>query len=331
MKIKKTLNSKAIIIYKKNNKFFYKFKNYQISELKKNHILVKSLYSNINYKDKLLLHGGHGLIRKFPHIPGIDVAGRVVMSNSKKFKKGDLVYVIAKPLGILSNGGFSEYVELNSNWATKLKNKKTLKNSMIFGTNGFTAILVVKKILENKKFFKNKPILIAGSSSGTGIILTKILSKIGFEIFSSIRSLQKKKFIFDLGAKKVYDQKILIQKNEPPFLKKTYSSIIDCAGGEFINTGLKLLDDNGVYFLIGNTAGNHSKINVLPFILRGINLVGINSENINQKDREKVMKLIFKYSNDLKKHYKEFEFKNFFSALKYYSKKNNVKKILIRF
>ena len=331
--MKKIINfkGKALFISKKKNNFKIKIQEHVINELLQNEVLIKSKFTSLNYKDILLINGGHGLVRKFPHVPGIDIAGIVVSSRDKNIKIGEPVFVIAKPLGVESYGGYGQYVKIKSEWLVKAKNLKQLKQSMIFGTNGFTALVVINKILKNKRYFLKKPILITGGNSGVGLILIKILSKLGFSIHVSLRNTKKKNKIKKLGAEKLIKHKMLVEQNSFPFLKKTYSGVIDCVGGEFVNSGLGLLNENGVYFSVGNSAGNKATINILPFILRGINIVGINAENIKKKERLKIIKLMFKFSNYLEDIIKEFKFKNILSALKYYKNRKETKKILINF
>jgi len=327
------IKSKALQINKENKKIKLIMKTSKIFDLKKDELIIKLKFSNINYKDYLLSIGGHGLIKRYPHIPGIDAAGLVVKSNSKKFKLGDKVIIVAKPFGIQSNGGFSQYAKLNSKWAYKVKKDTFLKKSMIFGTAGFTALVAINKIMKRKKFYSSNPILISGASGGVGLISIIILVKLGFKVHALTRNSSKKNFFKKLGVSKIINNKDLTTLPNLPLLKMQYSSIIDCIGGEFIYTATRVLHSNGSIFLIGNTAGELSKINILPFILRGINLFGINAENITDYERKKVINQMKKYSKieSLNLIYTEYKFSETIKALKKFKNKNNYKKILIKF
>jgi putative YhdH/YhfP family quinone oxidoreductase len=290
---------KAIYINKKNiSNFEAKIKQTSIKEIfDKNCALIKVSYSSINYKDILLLNGNPGLVRKFPHIPGIDAAGKIIYSPSKKFRKGEKVVILGRPLGVSRWGGFSEYVSVPEKWIDKLPKKLSEKKSMIFGTAGFTAISIILKIFKAKISKDGNPILIAGGTTGVGIIISLILKKLGFKLVLTTRDKIKAKKLKKLGFNNILDSKSLNKENTLHLDKVEYSSIVDNIGGNNIQSQLKKLQNKGNYYVIGNLEGNNSKLNLMPLILRGVNIVGVNAEQSSVKERKKIIKFMSKYSN----------------------------------
>ena len=293
MTINKTIsgiNCKAFVIEQdKKQNLKTNVKNIFIENPKKGELIIKNKYSSINHKDLMMIEGNPGLLRKFPHVPGIDAAGIIFKSSSKKFKKGDKVIIIAKPLGIKSFGGFSEYIKVPEEWVKKLPKKISLKDAMIIGTAGFTALMVVTKI--RKKKSKN-PILVTGASGGVGSIAIFTLSKFGFRIFACTSNKKKTKFLKSIGAEKIIDLSEFRRRPNMPLFNIKYSSIIDNVGGDVVNYGMKELEENGEFFSIGNILSQNIEINVLPLILRGIKIIGINAESSSKNTRNKIWDLI---------------------------------------
>ena len=299
IEIKKDKFFRAIYINKKNiTKFETKIKKLSIKEIfDKKCALIKVSYSSINYKDILLLNGNPGLVRKFPHIPGIDAAGKIIYSPSKKFKKGDRVVILGRPLGVSRWGGFSEYVSVPIKWIDKLPKNLSQKNSMIFGTAGFTAILIVLEILKAKANKDANPILITGGTTGVGIIISLILKKLGFRLVVTSRNKKKTQKLKKLGFNKVLNSENLNKENILHLDKAEYSIVVDNIGGSTIQNQLKKLENKGNYYVVGNIAGNNTKLNLMPLILRGVNIVGVNAEQSTSKERKKIIKFMSQYSN----------------------------------
>lgn len=288
-------NFKALFVKKEKEKFRLYLGKKNFNSLKKNEVLIKVLYSSLNYKDILVCSGNAGLVRKYPHTPGIDASGVIVKSRSKKFKFGDKVMVVAQPLGVNSDGGFSQYIKVPSHWVEKTPRNFSLKKSMIFGTAGFTATLAVITLL-NKKIKKDKPVLVSGATGGVGVFSIYILAKLGFSVVA-ISTKNKDKFLKKLGALEVLNFKEFCKNLNLPLLKIKYSAIIDNVGGDIIRLGSKQLDKNGKILSIGMASGENINISLMPFILRGIELIGINSEGTDAEMRKKIWKNIIKFSN----------------------------------
>lgn len=284
---KKIKYKKLVVLETKKNFFKSKIDKKNILDLStvyKNHVVVKVKYSNLNFKDYLIAKGHKGLVRKFPHTPGIDAAGEVYFSNSRKFKKKENVYVIAKPLGVETNGGYSEFIVVKDKWINKVPKNFNLKKIMMIGTSGFTALKAFKKSEKVIKKFSNKPVLITAPTSNVGLFLIFLLKNISINlevVTSKSKNINRLK---KLGVKKVYLAKNFIKNNNYSLLNEKYSVVFDNVGGEVLSTSIKYLAKNGVLISIGNILDNYSTINVLPLILRGTQIIGINSENSSKQE-----------------------------------------------
>lgn len=313
------IKSKAFITSKVNNKFILKFKNYNINLLKKNEVLIKLKYSSINYKDILVCNGLFWGCRNYPLIPGIDGSGMIVESNSKKFKKNDKVVIVASDAGSKTEGCFSNYIRIKDTWVNKLPKNLSIRDSMIFGTAGFTAMSIIRKITKTKK---KKSILITGASGGVGLFSTYILSKLGHSV--TVVTRKNKKFLFEIGAKKVVLFKDLKDKVNLPLQKTTFDACIDNIGGDALDFMLKRIKNNGTLYSVG-FANNKStsNINLMPFILRRVKIIGIHTESLKLNERLKIWELIsvfikkFRINKNL---FKKIKFKN----LAHYIKNFNI-------
>ena len=320
--------NKKILVEKKNNKIKISIFFDSIPQLNKGEVLIKSSYSSINFKDLLILKGNPGLVRQFPHTPGIDVSGIIIASKSRKFKIGQKVFVIARPMGLNNPGGFQEYVRVNENWVDILPKKISLKKSMIIGTAGFTAMLTALKI--KKDNIKKKPILITGASSGVGIISIIILKSWGFKIVACTRKKNLHNKLKKIGASEVINFTDLINNTNLPLLKEKFSAVIDNIGGDMLQSVYRQVEKKGNIYLVGNVAGEITKLYLLPFILRGIKLIGINAEMLENVERRKIfLKLVDLCKNlKLNKIYEEKKL-DFFLNKSLFNKKK-LKRIIIK-
>ena len=283
-----TIKSKALVINKVQNKFLGQIKNHNIEELKLSEILVKLNYSSINYKDILVCNGLFWGCRNYPLIPGIDGSGIVIKSKSKKFKKGDNVAIIASDAGSKIPGCFSNYIKIKDVWVNKLPNKLSVKNSMIFGTAGFTAMSIVNQIQKTKN---KKSILITGANGGVGLFSTFILSKLGHYV--TVVTRKNKNYLSKIGAQKVILFKDLKDKTNLPLQKTLYDICIDNIGGDTLDYMLKRIKNNGTLYSVGFTNNKStSNVNLMPFILRRVKLIGVHTESLRITERSKIWKSI---------------------------------------
>ena len=254
-------------------------------------VIIKNKYSGLNYKDSMSLSGHPAVTRRFPHIPGIDAAGVVVESRNSSYKLGSEVVVYARNMGMNQDGGFSEYVLLKNPWIEKKPEGLSLRDFIAFGTAGFTAALAVKKICELFGKDVEKKILINGASGGIGSLSIWMLSSLGYKVIVLTSDLSQSAYLKSIGANEVVHSELFtgaeVSQN---LLPEAYDAVIDVLGGRYLSHSLKMICVGGVAMSIGMIDGTKFDANVLPFILRGISLVGINAEHCTYLERASIWK-----------------------------------------
>ncbi|MEZ2084233.1 acryloyl-CoA reductase, partial [Staphylococcus aureus] len=276
----------AVVVRKSASNVSYKVETVDESYLSKGDVLVKVVYSSINYKDMLALQYNGGVIRDYPMIPGIDFAGIVESSSNDKFKEGDNVLVTGYDVGVTHTGGFSEYAQVPGEWIVPIPQEMSIKESMVYGTAGFTAALSIFELEKYGMNIKSQPeILVSGATGGVGSVAIQILHKIGYENITAIVRKEKQiEIAKKLGAKQV----IIIEDDNKPLKKGIFDYFLDTVGNNVTLYGLKRLNYQGVATVCGNVAGNSLNANILPFILRGIKLIGIDSVCVDHNIREDI-------------------------------------------
>ena len=280
------------IIKTKKNKITNKItKNNLLSkeDIKKKFVVIKVEFANLNYKDFLMSQGHSGLIKKFPHTPGIDASGTIYYSNSKKFKKNDKVFVIAHPLGVDASGSFSEYITIPDHWVEKLPKSVTSKEIMMIGTTGFTAIKALNKSLKTILKYKNKPVLITGATGNVGMFMIFLLTNIGINIEAITSKTENNIILKKMGVTKIYTLKSFLKTPNFALLNEKYSVVFDNLGGDVISICLKYLIKKGILVSIGNILGNTSNINILPLILREVSILSVNAECSSANERKNIL------------------------------------------
>ena len=242
-----------------------------------NEILIKVEYSSLNYKDALSSIGHSGVTRNFPHITGVDVAGIVEESKSSIFKIGQRVIVTGYDLGMNTDGGHAEFVKVPASWAIRTPDSISNRDIMAYGTAGLTAALSVEELRKNGLNPENSKILVSGSTGGAGSICVAILNKLGFEVTALTTKNDKEEYLKSIGAKDVMLIDDFLQNSSKPLLSTKFDGFIDTVGGDILAQGLKQLKYDGVATCCGLTASSDLNINVFPFILRGVRLIGIDS------------------------------------------------------
>lgn len=250
-------------------------------------VLVRVVYSSINYKDLLSATGNRGVTRRYPHTPGIDAAGVVVDSASGEFQPGDEVIVTSYDLGMNTDGGFGQFIRVPAGWVVPLPAGLTLRESMIYGTAGFTAALSIMALVENGLTPAAGEILVSGATGGVGGLAVSMLSKIGFKVAAVNGHVDQGDYLRQLGASRVIDPAEAIDSSGRPLLKAVWAGSVDSVGGELLATTLKSTAAYGVVACCGNAASADLPINVYPFILRGVRLVGIDSQNCPMTTRRR--------------------------------------------
>ncbi len=248
-----------------------------IETLSQGEVTIKVAYSSLNYKDALSASGNVGVTKHYPHVPGIDAAGEVVASDSSLFSPGDKVLVTGYDLGSNSDGGFAELVRTPASWVVPLPPSITLKESMIFGTAGFTAALCVESLLRNGAAPNKGEVLVTGATGGVGSIAVALLAKEGFSVTASTGKQEVHSMLKNLGATTIINRDTLIVDNDAPLLKSRFQGAIDTVGGKTLETVLRSIALQGSVSACGLVGGNELHLTVFPFILRGVNLQGIDS------------------------------------------------------
>ncbi len=276
---------KAFRVEEKDGKFVGSIKELSFSTLKSNEILVKVHFSSLNYKDALSASGNKGVTRNYPHTPGIDAVGIIEQSNSSLFKAGDSVIVTSYDLGMNTDGGFAEYIQVPEEWAVKLPEQMTMKESMIFGTAGLTAGISVLRLMELIKPEDGK-IAVSGATGGVGALSVAILSKHGYSVVAITGKETERDYLMNLGAKEIMLRSEVENFDKKPLLKPLFAGAIDTVGGIILENIIKSTQSIGVVTCCGNVASPKLDLTVFPFILRGVTLIGIDSQNYPMKYRE---------------------------------------------
>jgi len=275
---------KALHIEEINGKFVKNIKELPIKELDTNDILIRIKYSALNYKDALSSIGNRGVTREYPHTPGIDASGVVERSNTDKFKIGDEVIVTSFDLGMNTNGAFSEYISVPANWVIPLPKTLSLKEAATIGTAGLTAAIGIYKLIKNDQKEGNS-ILVTGSTGAVGSFAVKLLAHLGFNVTALSSKENKKDFLLSLGAHNVISKDELETHPKKPLLKENYDGAFDVVGGELLENILKQIKSEGSVAICGLVGSHKLNTTIMPFILRGVNLLGINSADFSQELR----------------------------------------------
>ena len=244
-----------------------------LDELPKGDLLVRVHYSSLNYKDALSASGNRAVTRRYPHTPGIDVAGVVEESASDQFKPGDRVLVNHKNLGTVLPGGYGQYIRAKSAWAVRCPQSLTLRESMIYGVAGFTAAYSILKLRQYIAPDKGD-ILVTGATGGVGCMAVAMLKKEGYRVIAATGKEEEERFLFDLGAAEVISREEL-KGTEDALCQGRWAGVIDTVGGDILATAIKSTYSNGVVTCCGNVAAPDLPLTVYPFILRGVNLMGV--------------------------------------------------------
>lgn len=278
---------KAMYLEETKGQLEFAAKMISLADLSKGEVVIKVAYTSLNYKDMLAVQPKGGVIRHYPMVPGIDLAGTVVSSESNDFVKGQEVLGTGYEMGMSHTGGFSQYARVPKDWVVPLPEGLSLKDVMIYGTAGLTAMLSILA-LENAGLSERKEarILVTGASGGVGSVALALLKERGYRnVTAMIRKDYQEAVVKDLGADQVIRPEAIFIKENPLLLKEQYDYVLDTVGGDVASHLIPQVAYNGAMSLCGNAAGIGLSTNVLPFILRGVNLLGIDSVQISQDKR----------------------------------------------
>jgi acrylyl-CoA reductase (NADPH) len=284
-----TTTFRALVVEKSAEKTFERrVRERTLDDLPPGDLLVRVHYSSLNYKDALSATGNPGVTRNFPHTPGIDAAGEVVSCASGDFSAGDLVLVTGYDLGMETDGGFGQYIRIPSAWAVRLPQGLSLRESMIYGTAGFTAALCLWKLQHAGLTPTDGEILVTGATGGVGSIAVALLTQAGYQVTAATGKSSETEYLQRLGAAEVIGREELLAGAERPLLKERWAGGVDVVGGATLAALLKGTRYGGAVACCGLVGSAELPLNVFPFILRGVSLLGVDSVQCPRTLREEV-------------------------------------------
>ena len=280
---------KALILNQKGEEFSREVKSIDKSFLKHGDVLVKVEYSGLNYKDALILKNGARLVKDFPHIPGIDFSGIVEESDHKDFKKGDEIILTGWRVGEIFFGGYSQFAKVNGDFLVKKPKNLSLRQSMILGTAGLTALMCsfTTKVTREELLLGDKveDVIVSGASGGVGSMAVMMLNKLGCNVTAVTGKNSNVEYLKSIGAKNVVNTSEL-NKDSRPLDKGHWDGAVDTVGGKVLENILAQTKDAGIVAACGNAADIKLTTTVMPFIIRGVKLWGINSVTASIKRRQ---------------------------------------------
>ena len=279
---------KAIVINQTEKEFIREVKSIDKSFLNNGDVFIKVGYSGLNYKDALILKNGAKLVKEFPHIPGIDFSGSVVESKNSDYKPGEEVILTGWRVGEIYHGGYSQFAKVNGDFLVKKPKEITSKQAMIIGTAGFTALMCSFAVKAKEELLlgeKINNVLVTGATGGVGSIAVMVLTKLGYNVTAVTRKNQHNEYLKSIGAKNIINSSEF-DKDPRPLDKGLWDCAVDTVGGKILANVLAQTKDSGIVAACGNASDIKLNTTVMPFIIRGVKLWGINSVNTSKKRRE---------------------------------------------
>ncbi|PLY02269.1 MAG: oxidoreductase [Desulfuromonas sp.] len=269
---------KALLVEQPEKKTFTRsIVTRSLDDLPEGDLVIRVAWSSLNFKDALSATGHPGVTRGFPHTPGIDAAGTVVSDASGRFKAGDEVLVTGFDLGMETDGGYGQLIRIPAAWAVALPKGLSTRESMIYGTAGFTAALSVYKMAANGVTPEQGEILVTGATGGVGSVAVAILAQAGYRVVAATGKASEEPFLKSLGASEIISREAVLEGAERPMMKERWAGVIDCVGGDMLVAALKSTRYGGTVTCCGLVGSIDLNVNVYPFILRGVSLLGIDS------------------------------------------------------
>ncbi len=255
-------------------------------------VLIRVEYSSLNYKDAMAATGHPGIVKAFPHVPGIDAAGIVAESSNANFKPGDAVITTGHELGVERWGGWAEFVRVPAEWVVPLPEGLTLEESMILGTAGFTAAQCVHALRHNGIEPGSGPVVVTGATGGVGSIAVMVLARLGYEVVAVSGKQERHDWLRNLGARRIIGRDEMHDDSSRPLLKSEFTGGIDTVGGQTLSTLIRRVRHRGCVANCGVVGGGELPLTVYPFILRGITLSGIDSAWCPDDRRAEIWRLM---------------------------------------
>ena len=276
--MEKSTPFKALVVEKTDDgRFVREIRERHIHDLPPGDLVVRVNYSSLNYKDALSATGHPGVTRQFPHTPGIDAAGKVISCVGDAFAVGDNVIITGYDLGMETDGGWGEFIRIPSHWAVRLPAGLTEREAMALGTAGFTAALSVLKLGQAGVRPADGDILVTGATGGVGAIAVAILARAGYRVVASTGKGTDEQFLRRLGAAEIITRDQVTAGSERPMMKERWAGCVDVVGGNTLAAAIKATLYGGAVTCCGLVGSTELPLNVYPFILRGVSLIGIDS------------------------------------------------------
>lgn len=279
---------KAYLINQDDGKVVSAFATLEESQLDAGEVTIAVTHSSINYKDALAATGAGRIIRRFPCIGGIDLAGKVLSSADPRFSTGDEVIATSYDIGVAHHGGYAERARVPADWVVKRPSGLSLAESMALGTAGFTAALAVVRMEHDGLKPENGPVIVSGATGGVGSIAIEILAGLGYHVVALTGKEAETDYLKGLGAKEVMLRQSLDLAKIKPLGKETWAGAVDNLGGDVLSWMASTMQVGGTLASIGLAASMSFNTTVAPFILRGVSLLGIDSVNCPMPQRSAV-------------------------------------------
>ena len=259
----------------------------RVEELPKGDVLIRVAYSSLNYKDAMAATGHRGIVRRFPHVPGVDAAGAIAASESIEFKEGDEVLVTGFDMGSTRWGGWGELIRVPHNWVVPRPKGLSLREAMILGTAGLTAALCVDVLQKHEVRPESGTIVVTGATGGVGSVSVAILAKLGYDVAAVTGKAASHDYLKGLGASKILGREDVDDRSGRPLLTARWAGGVDTVGGNILGTLLRSVAHGGCVTACGLAASNELPITVYPFILRAVRSPGLTPPGASGSRRRK--------------------------------------------
>lgn len=321
---------KAYLVEENEGKHSGQVKEIEMPSLDDGNVIIKVHYSSLNYKDALASSGVKGVVKSYPFVPGIDVAGEIVETSNSEFSVGDNVVATGYKIGMSVFGGFGELVQLPSKWVLKLPAELNSFDSMCYGTAGITAAACVKKIVD-ANVSNELPVLVSGATGGVGSISVGILSKLGYQVHAISGKQDKIETLKSMGASEIILRDEFTNEPVKALDKAIYGGAVDTVGGEILAKIISMVANQGVVSCCGNVAGAMFTSSVFPFILRGVQLSGIDSAESSLVLKKELWNLLSnEWSLNLTDHIKTIQIDGIGDEVKKILNGNQVGRVVIK-
>lgn len=272
-----TNSFRALVVNKEDKQFSVDVKTLTLDDLPEGEVTIRVAYSSVNYKDGLASIPNGNIVSTYPFVPGIDLAGTVVSSTDSRFKEGDEVIATSYEIGVTHYGGFSEYARVKADWVVPLPKGLSLKEAMAYGTAGFTAALSIQRLEEHGVRPESGDVVVTGATGGVGSLAVAMLAKLGYDVVASTGKASEHDYLKELGAKEVVSREEVNPEKIRALGTQRWAGAVDPVGGRTLAALLSHTKYGGSVAVSGLTGGPKVETTVFPFILRGVNLLGIDS------------------------------------------------------